>query len=81
MVLDEKFEIRVVVVEMREDGYGDIYSDFTKFKTEHPNSGYRFGCCVTDRENGCVPAECNDWNDSPEEALYDYFDNVYGKQN
>ena len=47
--------------------------DFRKFKSEHPYSGYKFGFCIVRKEGNYVPEGCNDWNDSPEEALQDYF--------
>lgn len=79
MKLDDRYELRVVVVEMRENRVpGDVYDDMCKFKEEHPHSGYIFGFCVVDTVTGFVPEGCNDWNDSPDEAVFDYQDNVVG---
>lgn len=75
MKIDGRYEIRVVVGAMKYYAVGDIYDDFREFKKEHPNSGYKFGFCVVDTETGCIPEECNDWNDTVEEALFDYEDN------
>ena len=55
---------------------GDVYDNFADFKKEHPFSPYRFGYIVFDTEYGYIPDGCNDWNDSPEEALVDYEKNV-----
>lgn len=82
MKIDKRYEIRIVVGAKRESlkriryfAIGDIYDNFLEFKKEHPNSKYKFGFCVVDTETGYVPEECNDWNDTVEEALFDYEDN------
>ena len=75
MRINYRYEIRVVIVEMANDGTGVVYDNFEDFKEEHPFSSYRFGFVVFDTEYGYVPDNCNDWNDSPEEALMDYEEN------
>ena len=30
-------------------------------------------------KTGAIPASCNDWNDSPEEAMMDYYENCVGE--
>lgn len=75
MKINNRYEIRVVIVEMTNDGTGDVYDNFENFKKEHHFSSYRFGFVVFDTEYGYVPDNCNDWNDSPEEALMDYEEN------
>lgn len=75
MKINNRYEIRVVIVEMANGGTGDVYDNFEDFKKEHPFSSYRFGFVVFDTEYGYVPDNCNDWNDSPEEALMDYEEN------
>ncbi len=79
MILDDNYEMKVVIVEDRNGVSGDIYDDFRKFKSEHPHSGYKLGFCIVSRVGNYVPEGCNAWNDSPEEALHDYFDNVRRK--
>lgn len=77
MILDNNYEMKVVIVEDRNGVSGDVYDDFRKFKSEHPYSGYKFGFCVVSKVGNYVPEGCNHWNDSPEEALHDYFDNAW----
>lgn len=79
MKINERYEIRVVVVEDRNGATGDVYDNFREFRKEHPFSSYRFGFIVFDTEYGYVPDDCNDWNDSPEEAIMDYMDNCQQK--
>lgn len=55
--------------------YFDVYDNFEDFKREHPFSSYIFGYVVFDTEYGYIPDVCNDWNDSPEEAMFDYEEN------
>lgn len=81
MKLDNRYEIRVVVVEIREGigvhrSLGDVYDNFEEFKKDKPDSSYRFGYVVFDTEYGYIPDNCNDWNDSVEEAIFDYEDNI-----
>lgn len=77
MKINNRYEIRVVVVEKKDgDGItGDVYDNFEDFKREHPFSSYKFGYVVFDTEYGYIPDSCNDWNDSPEEAMFDYEEN------
>ena len=76
MKFNKRYEIDIVIVEILPDGnYGNIYNDISEFKRECPVSEYRFGYCVIDRKTGCVPDECNDWNDTVEEAIFDCEDN------
>lgn len=80
MKIDERYEIRAVVIELRENKEagvipGDVYDDLQTFKKEHPFGSNKFGYVVFDMETGLVPDTCNDWNDSPEEALMDYQEN------
>ena len=75
MSIDGRYEIRVVVIELTNDSTGDVYDDFLEFKKEHPFSQYKFGYFVFDTKTGYVPDNCNDWNDSPEEAMMDYEEN------
>lgn len=77
MILDNNYEMKVVIVEDKNGVPGDVYDDFRKFKSEHPYSSYKFGFCVVAKTGNYVPEGCNNWNDSPEEALHDYFDNAW----
>lgn len=76
MMIDGRHEIRVVIVELLPDGStGDVYDDLSKFRAERPNGDFKFGFVVFDTVTGFVPDDCNDWNDSPDEALMDYTEN------
>ena len=84
MKINDRYEIRVVVIELVDDkgtfaSTGDVYDNFEEFKKEHPNSSYKFGFVVFDTEMGYVPDNCNDWNDSPDEAMTDYMYNCSEK--
>lgn len=79
MDLDNNHALKIVIIEDNHGIPGDVYDDFRRFKKEHPYSGYRFGFCIATKSENCIPENCNDWNDSPEEALHDYFDNVIGR--
>lgn len=75
MQLNSNYEMKTVIIEDRNGLPGDVFDDFTKFKDKYPHSGYRFGFCIVGVADGEIPDGCNDWNDSPEEALMDYFEN------
>lgn len=80
MKINDKYEIRIVIVEIREGigkhrSYGDVYDNFEKFKNDKPDSSYKFGFIVVDTATGYIPDFCNDWNDSPDEAMLDYEEN------
>lgn len=77
MKINDRYEIRIVVVEIKYNGRtGDVYDNLSEFKEDKPFSDYRYGFIVLDTETGCIPSDCNDWNDSVEEALFDYECNV-----
>lgn len=80
MKIDNRYEIRVVLLEVRDgigkhNSIGDVYDNYEEFKKNHPFSSYKFGFTVFDTESGCVPDGCNEWNDSPEDAMFDYVEN------
>lgn len=80
MKINDRYEIRLVIVEIvegigRYHRYGDVYDNLEKFKKDKPDSDYKYGYVVFDTVYGYVPDACNDWNDSPEEALFDYAEN------
>ena len=78
MKINDRYEIRIVVIELVYVPYGrykytgDVYDNFEEFRNEKPNSSYKFGYIVFDTEYGYVPDDCNDWNDSVEEAMMDF---------
>ena len=80
MKINDRYEIRIVILEVC-DGVGvhrmigDVYDNFEEFNRDKPFSDYKFGYVVFDTEYGYVPELCNEWNDSPEEAMFDYQDN------
>ena len=76
MKINDDYSIELCIVEIGEDGIpGDCYGNYEQFRKEKPNAAYRFGYCIVDKD-GFIPDDCNDWNDSPEEALADYYYNV-----
>lgn len=73
MKINDKYEISVVVVEELENGnYGDIYENFEEFKKEKPDSTYFFGYCIFDRRTGFVPIDAADLFETVEDAM-DYY--------
>lgn len=76
MKINERYEIRVVAIETKNGTTGNVYDNFKEFEKENPLSSFEFGYVVFDTINGYVPDNCNDWNDTPEEALYDFVNNV-----
>lgn len=80
MKMNDRYEIRVVVIEIKSNGTsGNIYDNYKTFKMEKPYSGYIFGYVVFDTETGRVPDECNDWNDDVIGAVLDCYDHVVGE--
>lgn len=76
MKIDDRFRMEILVIDIDDRGVpGNAYDDFARFRKENPSSGYKFGFCIVDTTTGYVPDQCNDWNESPEEALSDYYDN------
>lgn len=82
MYLDEnhRYEIRIMCIELLPNGLtGDCYESLLELKKEKPYSSYKFGFAIVDTLTGLIPDDCNDWNDSVEEAMFDYEDNVLGQ--
>lgn len=75
MKINDRYEIRIVIVKIQNGMTTDVYDNFDKFKKENPFSSYRFGYIVFDTKYGYIPDKCNDWNDSPEEAMFDFEEN------
>lgn len=80
MKMDDKHEIRIVIVEILPGNglfhnYGDVYDNYETFRREKPESSFKFGYAVVDTESGLIPDGCNDWNDSIEDAMFDWEDN------
>jgi hypothetical protein len=77
MKFDERYEMQIVVIEDLGNGMtGDCYDNVTELKKEKPHADYLFAYIVYDTVEKTIPPGCSDWNDSPEDALYDYQDNV-----
>lgn len=74
MKINDKYSIELCIIEQDENGAcGNVYNSMEDFrKYEGHDALYRFGYYVVNLDTGYVPDECNDWNDSPEEALADY---------
>lgn len=75
MKINKRYEIKLVIIKNDNGIPTDCYDSFEIFKKENPYSSYRFGYIVFDNELGSIPSDCNDWNTSPEEAMFDYQEN------
>lgn len=76
MKINDYYSIELVLIETGADGTpGDCYRNYEWFRKEKPYASFRWGYCVLNA-NGFIPAACNDWNDTPDEAYADYLYNV-----
>jgi len=76
MKINDNYAIKLCVIDVDDRGVpGNVYDHYEIMRKENPEYGYRFGYYVVDLRTGLVPEACNDWNDSPEEALADYYYN------
>ena len=74
------YKIRTVYANKTEDGsYGDIHNFQEEVMLEYPGVEILTGYCVISNATGFVPDGCNDWNESVEEAVQDYFEHVFPK--
>ena len=73
MKIDERFELRLVVLENRDEMTGDCYDSFLEFRRNHPYSGYIFAYIIYDTHEDEMAEDSKDWYDTPEDALNDYF--------
>lgn len=72
MKYNERYLIDMVIIEIKPDGsYGNIYNNVDEFRTERPFEAFRYGYIVVDRKTGYIPENCNEWNDTIEEAIFD----------
>ena len=77
MKLDSRYEVHLVVANVLDDpayinSYGDIYDNYNDICRDYPHSEYKYGFVVVDTQTGFVAEGCNDWNDTPEDAIRDY---------
>ena len=77
MKINSRYEIRTVIIELRDAigstrSMGDVYDDFEEFRSDHPDSNYKYGYIVYDCEEECIANGCSDWFDTPEEAMREY---------
>ena len=71
--LDGRYQIVTVYANQDDDyEYGDIYATRCEAAKNHPDDNIIFGFCVVDTATGFIPEDCNDWNDTIEEAIADY---------
>lgn len=71
------YMIQTVFANRLPDGmYGDVYDSEEATLRDHPNARIMFGYCVVHVGDGMIPDGCNDWNDTVEEAIADYEENV-----
>ena len=61
MKINDEYEIGIVIIELKKD---------------HPTSKFKYGYVVINTTSKYIPAECNDYNDTPEEAMQDYMNHV-----
>lgn len=74
------YKIRTVYANKTDDGgYGDIYDFPEEVMLEYPGDEILTGYCVISNATGFVPDGCNDWNESVEEAVRDYYEHVFPK--
>lgn len=77
MKINDEYEIGIVIIELLDDGTtGDIYTDMREFKKDHPTNKFKYGYVIINTTSKYIPAECNDYNDTPEEAMQDYMNHV-----
>lgn len=77
MKINDEYEISIVIIELLDDGTtGGIYTDMREFKKYHPTSKFKYGYVIINTTSKCILAECNDYNDTPEEAMQDYMNHV-----
>lgn len=81
IVLDDKYEIRVVVTNINDtdaDPYGDIYTDFTELKQQHPQDDFLFGFVIVESTTGLIPDNYSleDIYETLEEAIADYNEQI-----
>jgi len=69
MKINDRYEIRVVVIENCNGITGDCYTSFQEFKRDYPQAEFSFGYIIFDTQTGSVVEEAEDWYDTPEEAL------------
>ena len=79
--LNNRYEVKVVILELLDGigmnrAIGDVYDNLEQFRKDKPDSDYKFGYVVVDTKTGYIPEECNEWNDTPEEAIQDYIDHI-----
>lgn len=73
MKLDNRYEIRIVVLEIKENNLvGDIFDNYFEFKFNKPYASYRFAYIVYDNNIQSIPDDLDDWYDSIEEAINAY---------
>lgn len=71
------YKIQKVFANKNEDGnYGDIYDFESDVKNEHPNDEVLIGYVVISELSGLIPNGCRDWNNTINEAMDDYEQNI-----
>lgn len=77
MKINDKYEIGIVIIELLDDGTtGDIYTDMREFIKDHPTSKFKYGYVIINTTSKFIPDECNDYNNTPEEAMQDYINHI-----
>lgn len=77
MKIRDDYEIRPVIAPIDSTGMIlDIYNDFDEFTRDNPDEKFKIGFVVTDIQTGWIVNECNDWNDTMEDALKDFHEHV-----
>jgi len=69
MKINDRYEIRIVVIESCNGATGDCYTSLPEFKTDYPDSEFLFGYILFDNQTGFAAENTEDWYDTPEDAL------------
>jgi hypothetical protein len=65
MKVDERYEVKLVIV----SGEGETYEDLQEFRRRFPKNKWRWGYAPVDIETGETAIDCEKVYDSPDEAV------------
>lgn len=69
MKINDRYEIRIIVIETCNGVTGDSYDSLPEFKKDYPDSEFSFGYILFDNHTGVVAEDTEDWYDTPEDTL------------
>jgi len=77
MKISNRLELKVVILEIRDNGIvGDCFDSFDEFEKKCPDGNYEFAYVIYNTELGAIVPKSADWYDTPESALQDYLKNI-----